>query len=176
MISSPSHKACRCTGGSLLPRLIKVPLVDPRSSRKYCPFVRVIRACRRETLASGSSVSRSTSGKMPPSASHRPMWASTSLSMNCFPLDRPFSITNLACGLEDCFNELRFRPAETWPPANSGRWGEGACTPFCPSPLPYGFWPSSWRPFGLRGAPHSSQYCEPSKFSVLHRSQVIIGN
>jgi hypothetical protein len=27
---------------------------------------------------------------------------------------------------------------------------------------------------GLNGAPHSSQYCDPSKFSVLHRSQVII--
>ena len=32
------------------------------------------------------------------------------------------------------------------------------------------------RGFGRSGAPHSSQYWEPSRFSVLHRSQVIIGN
>jgi hypothetical protein len=36
------------------------------------------------------------------------------------------------------------------------------------------FWNGDGRPLGLSGAPHSSQYCEPSRFSVLHRSQVII--
>jgi len=51
---------------------------------------------------------------------------------------------------------------------------ECACVPFWPSPLLCGFCPSTGRPFGLRGAPHSSQYCEPSRFSVLHLSQVII--
>jgi hypothetical protein len=35
-------------------------------------------------------------------------------------------------------------------------------------------WLAAGRPFGRKGAPHSSQYCEPSRFSVLHLSQVII--
>ena len=30
------------------------------------------------------------------------------------------------------------------------------------------------RELGFRGAPHSSQYCDPSRFSVLHLSHVII--
>src|SRR6185503_4085722 len=35
-------------------------------------------------------------------------------------------------------------------------------------------WLAAECPFGRKGAPHSSQYCEPSRFSVLHLSQVII--
>jgi hypothetical protein len=35
MISSPSQSAWRCPGGNRLPRLMNVPFVDPRSSRKY---------------------------------------------------------------------------------------------------------------------------------------------
>jgi len=173
MISSPSHKAWRCPGGNLLPRLMNVPFVDPRSSRKYWPLLRVIRAWRRDTFASGSSVSRSTSGKMPPSASQRPICASTSLNINCFPVERPFSITRRACGLAVVRKAEKLSPAETRPAANSGcvpGWGA-----WLPLPPFAGLWCMVFgRPFGLRGAPHSSQYCDPSRFSVLHLSQVII--
>jgi hypothetical protein len=30
------------------------------------------------------------------------------------------------------------------------------------------------RTFGFNGAPHSSQYCEPSRFSVLHLAHEIM--
>lgn len=44
MISSPSHSAWRCPGGKRFPRLTNVPFVDPKSSRKYWPLRKVIRA------------------------------------------------------------------------------------------------------------------------------------
>lgn len=73
--------------------------------------------------------------------------------------------------------DAMFNLPEMCPAANSGLWlVEGLCEPFWPSP----FSPFLTVPvivlFGLNGAPHSSQYCEPSKFSVLHLSQVIIGS
>src|SRR5215210_6825141 len=96
--------------------------------------------------------------------------------MNCFPLERPFSITRRACGLGGVRSAEKFRPAETRPAANSGcAPADGAWLPFRPS-VPFNGVLSTgvgW-PFGLKGAPHSSQYCEPSRFSVLHLSQVII--
>ena len=70
----------------------------------------------------------------------------------------------------------KLRPAETCPPANSGFLGGGAdasrfvhfaCRICLPDRSPAVRLASS-------GAPHSSQYCEPSRFSVLHLSQVII--
>jgi len=174
MISSPSHRAWRCPGGSRFPRLINVPFVEPKSSTKYWPLVNVIRAWRRDTFASGSSVSRSTSGKIPASASQRPICDSLSLNGNCLPLDRPFSITSLACGLARDAKDPRLSPEETRPPANSGFFeGEAVWAPF---PLSLGTAPR-YEPeggAGRSGAPHSSQYWEPSKFSVLHLSQVII--
>src|SRR6266511_42556 len=138
----------------------------------------MIRACRRDTFASGSSESRSTSGKMPPSASQRPICDSASLNMNCFPTDRPRSMTCKAWGLVlEPSDEEMFSAAPALLAVNSG-WTtlEGACEPFCPSELPLKP-PKSGpleRRFGLKGAPQSSQYCDPSKFSVLHLSQVII--
>jgi len=64
---------------------------------------------------------------------------------------------------------------EGWLVANSGRCGllAAALLPFPSIGGPLN--PDDDRGFGLRGAPHSSQYCEPSRFSVLHLSQVIIG-
>src|SRR6185295_5827244 len=128
-----------------------------------------MRACRRDTLASGSSESRSTSGKIPPSASHLPIWDSTALSMNCLPTDFPRSITNFAWALSlEPIDDERFAAAL---PASSG-CGTCECErdPFCPSgsalnKLPVG---GEECTFGRKGAPHSSQYCEPSRFSVLH--------
>src|SRR5688572_7472587 len=115
---------------------------------------------------------------MPPSASHRPIWASTSLSMNCLPLDRPRSMTNLACGLAPVRSDEKLNPAETRPvpAANSGCPGDGACDPFPPFCSPRTVFLELGRPLGRKGAPHSSQYCDPSRFSVLHLSQVIIAS
>jgi hypothetical protein len=72
-------------------------------------------------------------------------------------------------------------PAAPLPAATSG-WGaaEREREPFCPSPsilnlvASDGSTAEGGRELGLSGAPHSSQYCAPSRFSVLHRSHVII--
>src|SRR5690242_20300698 len=93
--------------------------------------------------------------------------------MNCFPVERPFSMTSRACGFGVVRNDEKLKPAETRPAANSGSVpGDGAWLPLFPG---VGlFWYDDERPFGRNGAPHSSQYCEPSRFSVLHLSHVII--
>lgn len=86
-------------------------------------------------------------------------------------------MTNLACGLAAEWIEEKLNPAETRPelPASSGcALGDGACDPFWPVCCPNIVFLELGRPLGRNGAPHSSQYCEPSRFSVLHLSQVII--
>ena len=145
-----------------------------------------MRAWRREIFASGSSESRSTSGKTPPSASHRPICVSAALSRNCLPTDLPRSIISFARALSALPTEdERLRPAAALPDATSG-WGiwDGDREPFCPSasarnkPASGGsateFCRELGPKFGLKGAPHSSQYWAPSRFSVLHLSHVII--
>jgi hypothetical protein len=64
------------------PAFTKVPFVEPRSSMKYESSRRMMRACFRETLESGSYASRSMSGKTPLSASQRPMFDSSAVSGN----------------------------------------------------------------------------------------------
>ena len=187
IISSPSFSGCRVPGDSLFPRLINVPLVDPRSSRKYLPSLNVIRAWRREIFASGSSESRSTSGKTPPSASHRPISDSAALKRNCLPTDLPRSIISFARDLSaEPTDDERLTAVALLLDATSG-WGiwDGDREPFCPScsarskPAPGGSVTAFGRElgpkFGLKAAPHSSQYWAPSRFSVLHLSHVIIG-
>src|SRR5687768_11826824 len=99
------------------------------------------------------------------------MW----LNMNFLPRDRPRSIISQACGrFRGPTEEAKFS-AFAEPLANSGCL-LGACEPLLPSgsainpPAPGAL----ERKLGLSGAPHSSQYCEPSRFSVLHLSQLII--
>jgi len=97
--------------------------------------------------------------------------------MNCLPLDRPRSMTNLACGLAAEWIDEKLNPAETRPepPAGAGcALGDAACDPFWPGCFPNIVFREFGRPLGRNGAPHSSQYCDPSRFSVLHLSQVII--
>src|SRR5688572_23943237 len=141
----------------------------------------VIRACRRDTFASGSSESKSTSGKIPPSASQRPIWDSSALSVNCLPTDFPRSITSLACALaEDCPEEERLTPAFALPATSGCGTAARDREPFCPSGsalkrfAPEGWSPELDRGLGRSGAPHSSQYWAPSRFSVLHLSHVIM--
>src|ERR1041384_7549788 len=55
-----------------------------------------MRACLRETFASASSSSKSTSGKIPLSASQRPMFASIPVIGNSLPTLPPRSIMSLA--------------------------------------------------------------------------------
>jgi len=146
----------------------------------------VIRACRRDTFASGSSESKSTSGKIPPSASQRPIWDSAEFNRNCLPTDLPRSITSLAWGFPvDPEADERFNAGPDFEPAISG-WGTfaGDFEPFCPSGSalisrgPPGSGAALDRELGpelgLRGAPHSSQYCPPSRFAALHLSHVIM--
>src|SRR5947209_11127483 len=186
-----------------------------------------MRAWRRETLASGSSVSRSTSGKMPPSASQRPMCDSSSHIGNSLPTERPRWMTSLACGTaEEPWRGDELSPCSRVParPTTEVRVGKitcdcrkgitsagscllpargcstgsacsaAACAPDAPpspaarvSPAttaecasPAAALPPSSDVYFLpdevpgRLAPHSSQYCEPSIFSVWHLSQVIM--
>src|SRR6266699_5545190 len=132
-----------------------------------------MRAWRRETFASGSSESRSTSGKIPPSASQRPICDSASLNMNFFPVERPRSITRQACGWTTDFGGTEtLNTGEGWLVTNSGfRLPETALRPLPSMP---GLPPGLECGLGFKGAPHSSQYCEPSRFSVLHLSHEII--
>jgi len=87
-------------------------------------------------------------------------------------------MTNLAWGLAPEWIDDKLNPAETRPvpPASSGcALGDDACDPFWPGCCPYTVFLEFGRPLlGRKGAPHSSQYCDPSRFSVLHLSQVII--
>src|ERR1051325_4013245 len=85
-------------------------------------------------------------------------------------------MTRRACGFAGDRSAEKFKPAETRPAANSGRgFCVGAWLPLRPSvPCAGNLGGGAGRPFGRKGAPHSSQYCEPSRFSVLHLSQVII--
>src|SRR6266545_1016165 len=142
-----------------------------------------MRAWRRETFASGSSESRSTSGKIPPSASHRPMFDSAELSMNCLPTDLPRSMTSFACGLSLApREEERFTAGPPSLPAATSGCGisAGECEPLFPSGstlkmfMPEGFGPDPDDELGRSGAPHSSQYCPPSRFEDLHLSHVIM--
>src|SRR6185369_13736615 len=96
--------------------------------------------------------------------------------MNCFPVERPFSMTSRACGLAAVRKAEKLNPAETRPAANSGAPGDGAWLPLLPAAFPDAGLRCTGlgRPFGLKGAPHSSQYCDPSRFSVLHLSHVIM--
>src|SRR5215813_4450107 len=132
-----------------------------------------MRACRRETFASGSSESKSTSGNTPPSASQRPMFDSAPLRGNFLPADIPRSMTRLACvaggdskDATDLCSPERCVPLCTRLAAGLGEF------PFEPLPGVEGNFPDF--PAIQSAAPQTSQKREPSRFSVLHRSQTII--
>ena len=153
-----------------MPRLIKVPFVEPRSSK-----VLSVRECNSRMtprdLRLGVIRVQIYVRKIPPSASTS-MCASTSFSMNCFHSNALF-YTNRACGwqvlsmhqVQACRNVRQQTRPLTW----SGSANRFSVAIFM------NLLAESMVPFGLRGH-RSSQYCEPSKFSVLHRSQVIIGS
>lgn len=135
-----------------------------------------MRACRRETFASGSSESKSTSGNTPPSASQRPISDPFCPSENCFPADFPRSIVNVAfCGATatapvECSNAAGGAGAFLGRDTVAGT----SLLPFPSLPFPVGLNRSPDRPASQSAAPHSSQYREPSRFRVPHLSQVII--
>jgi hypothetical protein len=84
-------------------------------------------------------------------------------------------MTNHACGFAVGFrDEETFTTGAGWRVSKSG---SGALTdglfPFAGGVAARGVGVLERR-LGFNGAPHSSQYCEPSRFSVLHLSQVII--
>src|ERR1700730_13605072 len=114
---------------------------------------------------------------MPPSASQRPNCDSTSLSINFRPAERPRSITSHACGLASESNgDETLNDGADWLVASSEGWGllDTALRPLFSGAPPRA--DRSERALGFSGAPHSSQYCEPSRFSVLHLSHVIISS
>ena len=96
--------------------------------------------------------------------------------MNRLPADHPRSMINQACGCTaELSEEETLNAGVGCRVANSG----------CCNPPDGAFWPLGsaiapprtgglGRTFGFKGAPHSSQYCEPSRFSVLHLSQLIM--
>src|SRR5918994_1659873 len=97
--------------------------------------------------------------------------------MKILPTDLPRSMISFACAFWFALTEERFTFAAALPEASSGcGTAEGVCEPFCPSPFIRIIFPPATRgrEFGLSGAPHSSQYWAPSRFSVLHRSHVIM--
>src|SRR5215470_8086323 len=96
--------------------------------------------------------------------------------MNCLPAERPRSITSQACGLADGFTEAEtLTTGAGFRVANCGccKAPDVALLP-CDSGLGAEIPEGLERALGLSGAPHSSQYCDPSRFSVLHLSHVII--
>src|SRR6266545_4789552 len=120
---------------------------------------------------------------MPPSASQRPIFDSAELSMNCLPTDLPRSITSLACGLSLAPSEdERFTAGPPSLPAATSGCGisAGEWEPLFPSGsalnmfMPETFGPDPDDELGRSGAPHSSQYCPPSRLEDLHLSQVIM--
>ena len=145
-----------------------------------------MRACRRDTFASGSSESRSTSGKIPPSASQRPIFASFSINRNFLPAELPRSITRVACGrrlppasgAEVSGSEIT---ADCGPDelakASDGSLCAKVPEPLGCEPLPCGppLETSPSFPVSHSAAPHSSQYRDPPRFSVPHLSQIVIG-
>lgn len=136
-----------------------------------------MRACRRETFASGSSESKSTSGNTPPSASQRPISDPFCPSGNCLPADLPRSMIKVAdCGVTatapvDCSESI----GGTSEPAGRATVKGMSLFPRPSLPLACEFARSAGRPASQSAAPHSSQYRDPSRFCVPHLSQVIIG-
>src|SRR5439155_24467490 len=128
---------------------------------------------------------RSTSGKMPPSASQRPIFASFSINRNFLPAELPRSITRVACGrrlppasgAEVSGSEIT---ADCEPDglakASDGSLRARAPEPLGCEPLPCGppLETSPSFPVSHRAAPHSSQYRDPPRFSVPHLSQIVI--
>src|SRR6266567_2817697 len=145
-----------------------------------------MRACRRETFASGSSESRSTSGKTPPSASQRPIFASFSTNRNFLPAELPRSITRVACGRPlppasgaevSCSEITADCGPDDLAKASDGSLRARAPEPLGCEPLPCGspLETSASFPVSHSAAPHSSQYLDPPRFSVPHLSQIVIG-
>src|SRR5215467_6126725 len=130
-----------------------------------------MRAWRLETLASGSSESKSTSGKTPPSASHRPMFDSWLLKANFLPADTPRSITSVACTLLGWNDGIDTGSGERCAPLVARLGEDWRALPFEPLPLPsrLALWPAS-----QSGVPQTSQNRDVSGLCVLHLSQTII--
>src|SRR5437016_813410 len=143
-------------------------------------------ACRRDTFASGSSESRSTSGKMPPSASQRPIFASFSINRNFLPAEPPRSITRVACGRRlppaggaevSCSETTADCGPDELAKASDGSLRAREPEPLGCEPLPCGspLETSPSFPVSHSAAPHSSQYRDPPRFFVPHLSQIVIG-